>query len=86
MRSSTANPTVKGSRISVAAIARLLNAGVGVEEIATTYEHLSLASTHDAISDYLDHHRGISSGIQSKQRAPLHVSVRAHDCSAEITE
>ncbi len=48
-------PIIDGHRISVAAIARFLNAGTSVDEIIGTYPHLGAAAIYDAISYYLDH-------------------------------
>lgn len=49
-------PVIAGSRISVAFIARLIQAGEEPADIIATYPHLSPAAVYDAISYYLDHH------------------------------
>lgn len=48
-------PRIRGSRISVRAIAGLVNQGETVDEIAATYPHLELAAIHDAIGYAYDH-------------------------------
>lgn len=64
-------PVVTGSGISVAAIARFLNSGLGAPEIADSYDHLSLAAIHDAISYYLDHRNEIDRIIEDSTPAAM---------------
>jgi uncharacterized protein (DUF433 family) len=48
-------PVIAGTRIGVAFIARLLQAGEEPSEIIAAFPHLAPASVYDAISYYLDH-------------------------------
>ena len=48
-------PVIVGTRIGVAFIARLLQAGEEPAEIIAAYPHLSPAAVYDAVSYYLDH-------------------------------
>jgi uncharacterized protein (DUF433 family) len=48
-------PVIAGTRIGVAFIARLLQAGEEPSEIIAAYPHLAPAAVYDAISYYLDH-------------------------------
>jgi uncharacterized protein (DUF433 family) len=56
-------PVIAGSRISVAFIARQLQAGETAEDVIATYPHLAPAAVYDAISYYLDHRDEIDSYI-----------------------
>jgi uncharacterized protein (DUF433 family) len=56
-------PVIKGTRIGVAFIARLLQAGEEAPDIIATYPHLAPAAVYDAISYYLDHREEIDSRI-----------------------
>ena len=49
------DPVIKGTRISVAFIARFIHGGTQPDEIVEMYPHLTHASVHDAISYYYDH-------------------------------
>ena len=59
-----AKPTITGTRISVALIARLLRAGDTPQDILATYPHLTPAAVYDAISYYYDHQVEIDRFIQ----------------------
>jgi uncharacterized protein (DUF433 family) len=48
-------PVIAGTRIGVAFIARLLQAGEEPAEIIAAYPQLAPAAVYDAISYYLDH-------------------------------
>ncbi len=48
-------PVIAGTRIGVAFIARLLQAGEEPSEIVATYPNLQPAAVYDAVSYYLDH-------------------------------
>jgi uncharacterized protein (DUF433 family) len=48
-------PVIAGTRIGVAFIARLLQAGEEPSEIVATYPNLQPAAVYDAASYYLDH-------------------------------
>ncbi len=52
-------PVIAGTRIGVAFIARLVQAGEEPSEIIATYPHLAPAAVYDAISYYLDHEEEI---------------------------
>jgi uncharacterized protein (DUF433 family) len=52
-------PVIAGTRIGVAFIARLLQAGEEPSEIIAAYPHLAPAAVYDAISYYLDHREEI---------------------------
>ena len=52
-------PVIAGTRIGVAFLARLLQAGEEPSEIIATYPHLAPAAVYDAISYYLDHQEEI---------------------------
>ena len=52
-------PIIAGTRIGVAFIARLLQAGEEPSEIIAAYPHLAPAAVYDAISYYLDHREEI---------------------------
>ena len=56
-------PLITGTRIGVALIARLLQAGEEPSEIIATYPHLAPAAVYDAISYYLDHREEIDALI-----------------------
>jgi uncharacterized protein (DUF433 family) len=57
-------PVIAGSRIGVAFVARLLQAGVEPLEIIASYPHLKPAAVYDALSYYLDHQGEIDRFIQ----------------------
>lgn len=48
-------PVIAGTRVGIAFIARLLQAGEEPAEIIAAYPHLAPAAVYDAISYYLDH-------------------------------
>lgn len=48
-------PVIAGTRIGVAFIGRLLQAGEDPSEVIAAYPHLSPAALYDAISYYHDH-------------------------------
>lgn len=48
-------PVIAGTRIGVAFIARLVQAGEEASEIVAAYPHLPPAAVYDAVSYYLDH-------------------------------
>jgi uncharacterized protein (DUF433 family) len=48
-------PVISGTRVGVALIARLLQAGEDPSEIVAAYPGLAPAAIYDAISYYLDH-------------------------------
>jgi uncharacterized protein (DUF433 family) len=48
-------PIIAGTRIGVAFIARLLQAGDDPAELAATWPHITPAALYDAISYYHDH-------------------------------
>lgn len=52
-------PVIAGTRIGVAFIARLMQAGEEPSEIIAAYPHLAPAAVYDAISYYLDHREEI---------------------------
>jgi uncharacterized protein (DUF433 family) len=52
-------PLIARTRIGVAFIARLLQAGEEPSEIIAAFPHLAAASVYDAISYYLDHREEI---------------------------
>ncbi len=52
-------PVIAGSRVGVAFIARLLQAGEEPTEIVAAYPDLPPAAVYDAISYYLDHRHEI---------------------------
>ena len=56
-------PVITGTRIGVAFIARLLQAGEEPSEIIAAYPHLAPAAVYDAISYYLDHREEIDALI-----------------------
>jgi uncharacterized protein (DUF433 family) len=57
------DPIIRGTRISVAFIARLLQAGEEASDIVAAYPHLGPAEVYDAISYYHDHREEIDSII-----------------------
>lgn len=57
------DPIIRGTRISVALIARLLQAGEDPSEIIAAYPHLGPAEVYDAISYYHDHREEIDAII-----------------------
>jgi uncharacterized protein (DUF433 family) len=52
-------PIIRGTRVSVRAIAELWRMGVTPEEILTHFPHLTLAQVFDALSYYADHQDAI---------------------------
>lgn len=56
-------PVIRGTRIGVAFIARLLQAGEEPTEIIAAYPNLAPAAVYDAISYYLDHREEIDAII-----------------------
>jgi uncharacterized protein (DUF433 family) len=64
-------PVIAGTRISVAFIARLFQAGEDPAEILASYPHLSAAAVYDAISYYLDHQAEINREIADSSPAAL---------------
>jgi uncharacterized protein (DUF433 family) len=58
------NPTIKGTRVSVANIAGFYLMGFGPEEIQKELPHLSLAQVYDAIAYFLDHRDEINRDIE----------------------
>jgi uncharacterized protein (DUF433 family) len=54
---------IRGTRIGVAFIARLLQAGEEPSDIIATFPRVDPAAVHDAISYYLDHREEIDSVI-----------------------
>jgi uncharacterized protein (DUF433 family) len=58
---------IRGSRISVRAVAELLLRGEPFEEIVATYHHVEPAALQDAISYYLDHRSEIEAEIEANQ-------------------
>jgi len=64
-------PIIAGSRIGVALIARLLQAGEEPAEMIAAYPHLAPAAIYDAISYYLDHREEIDRLIEDTTLARL---------------
>ena len=56
-------PVIAGSRIGVAFIARLLQAGEEPSEIVAAFPRLNPAAVYDAISYYLDHREEVDAVI-----------------------
>ena len=56
-------PVIAGTRIGVAFIARLVQAGEEPSEIVAAYPHLAPAAVYDAVSYYLDHREEIDTII-----------------------
>ena len=56
-------PVIAGTRIGVAFIARLVQAGEEPSEIVAAYPHLAPAAVYDAVSYYLDHREEIDTLI-----------------------
>lgn len=56
-------PVIAGTRIGVAFIARLLQAGEEPSDIIATFPRLDPAAVYDAISYYLDHREEIDAVI-----------------------
>lgn len=52
-------PVIAGTRIGVAFIARLLQAGEEPSEIIASYPDVAAAAVYDAVSYYLDHREEI---------------------------
>lgn len=48
-------PIIAGTRVGVAFIARLIQAGEEPSEIVAAFPHLEPAAVYDAVSYYLDH-------------------------------
>jgi len=74
-------PVIAGARISVAFIARLLQAGDTAEDIIASYPHLAPAAVYDAISYYLDHRDEIDRYIADHSPEKL-----AEDLGFTVTE
>ena len=64
-------PVIAGTRIGVAFIARLLQAGEEASEIVAAYPNLAPAAVYDAISYYLDHRAEIDELIADASLATL---------------
>jgi uncharacterized protein (DUF433 family) len=64
-------PIIAGTRIGVAFIARLLQAGEEPTEIIAAYPYLAPAAVYDAISYYLDHRGEIDKLIGDSTLAAL---------------
>lgn len=64
-------PIIAGTRVGVAFIARLLQAGEEPSEIIAAYPHLAPAAVYDAISYYLDHREEIDQLIGDFTAAAL---------------
>jgi uncharacterized protein (DUF433 family) len=64
-------PIIAGTRIGVAFIARLLQAGEEPSEIIAAYPHLAPAAVYDAISYYLDDREEIDQLIGDSTPAAL---------------
>jgi uncharacterized protein (DUF433 family) len=60
-------PHIRGSRVSVRAIAELFRGGESPQAIAEGYPHLALAAIFDAISYYLDHREEIEAEMAANQ-------------------
>lgn len=58
---------IRGTRISVRAIAELLLRGEPFEEISATYPHVEPAALQDAIGYYLDHRSEIDAEIEANE-------------------
>ena len=56
-------PIIRGTRVSVRAIAELWRMGITPEEILTHLPHLTLAQVFDALSYYADHQGTIDAAI-----------------------
>ena len=56
-------PVIAGTRVGVAFIARLLQAGEEPSEIVAAYPNLMPAAVYDAVSYYLDHREEIDALI-----------------------
>ena len=56
-------PAITGTRVGVAFIARLLQAGEEPSAIVAAYPHLAPAAVYDAISYYLDHREKVDAFI-----------------------
>jgi uncharacterized protein (DUF433 family) len=54
-------PVITGTRVAVALIARLLQAGEEPSEIVASFPRLAPAAVYDAVSYYLDHRDEIES-------------------------
>ena len=57
-------PVIAGTRVGVAFIARLLQAGEEPSEIVAAYPNLMPAAVYDAVSYYLDHREEIDALIE----------------------
>lgn len=66
-RNSTGEPFIKGTGVTVRAIAELWLQGAQPEEILLHIPHLSLAQVFDALSYYLDHKAEIDSFINANE-------------------
>jgi uncharacterized protein (DUF433 family) len=67
-------PVIAGTRIGVAFIARLLQAGEEASDIIAAYPDLAPAAVYDAVSYYLDHQDEINALI--KDSTPEAVAAR----------
>ncbi len=72
-KTSSGEPVVKGTNVSVRAIAELWLQGAQPEEIILHIPHLSMAELFDALSYYEDHKEEINSYI-SKNSVPGEIS------------
>ncbi len=66
-KETTNEPIIKGTNISVRAIAELWLAGVQPEEIKLHIPHISLAQIFDALSYYHDYKNDIDSYIEKNK-------------------
>lgn len=76
------SPIIKGTRITVCAIAGYYQMGLSVDEILNTLQHLSPSQVHSALAYYFDHQEEIDHDLKSstdvehwKKRAFIHPRV-----------
>jgi uncharacterized protein (DUF433 family) len=64
LRIASGAPAIKGTRITVRAIAGYYQLGMSVDEILQSLPHLTQSQVHSALAFYFDHHQEVDRDLK----------------------